>query len=152
MNKVITLFIFTLISIVFIACKEVKDDIIDDKQVNNFELSGYYYYGYLDERDQLDDQIENEYFYYMDHYWSDYHNSSFAILKDEEEREVDREVEEYTAFFESIGGLTVYSLPRFKKTVHNGDYITIYVDSPILESYPAQITSVSDVLIEQERR
>lgn len=144
-------FLSLLISIAFMfgACSDRKP--IPSEHTY---LSGYYYDAYLDEREPFEGEMKENYLYYMDHHWQDYHNHSLSagLVEDEEEDGVEDPIKkEYTEFFESINGLNLYSLPSLDKKVSNGDYIKIKIGPDIMESYPAQIPEVYDVEIVEER-
>ena len=109
-------------------------------------MSGYYYFGYLDQREKQDHTKEKDYFYMMDNHFQEYQNSTTIILN--ENKEVNEEIINY---FESIGGLRLYSMPAIDTTLQNGDYLTLLVRGPIQESYPAVIKEIEKVEIRYRR-
>lgn len=142
MKKIIFTVLASILAPVLIAyifylnnTSEADDPMLDEQ---GFQMSGYYYYGYLDKREKLDGEAEQEYFYYMDNHFEAYYDSIFSIV---EEKEIDEDVEQY---FQSIDGLDLYVLPQDGFQVENGDYISFTVKSPIMESYPARISKIDD--------
>lgn len=118
--------------------KEVKKEIEEDKI--EYKMFGYYYFGFLDEREKQDSEFEKDYFYNMDNHFQDYYNNMFITSGDDKELE-----EEHIQYFESIGGLRLYSMPSTGINLKNGDYITFTVKSSIKESYPAMIGEIENV-------
>jgi len=123
---------------IFFENKEVKIEMKEEKI--EFKMSGYYYFGFLDQREKQDGEIEKDYFYNMDNHFQDYYNNMFIISKGDKELD-----EELIGYFESIGGLRLYSMPSTGITIKNGDYIAFIVKSPIKESYPAMISRIENV-------
>ncbi len=113
-----------------------------EKEEIEFRLSGYYYFGFLDQRDKGDSEFEKEYFYNMDIHFQDYYYDVFVVTRDNDNN--DNDPEEYVTYFESIG-LNLYSMPSTDINLENGDYITFIVKSPIQESYPMSIQNVENV-------
>ncbi|GAA4059241.1 hypothetical protein [Amphibacillus indicireducens] len=111
-----------------------------------FELSGYYYFGYLDEREKLDQASEKEYFNMMDTQFQAYYQSMFQLFEEDAKLS-----EDIIAYFESIGGLRLYSMPATDTTLQNGDYLTLLVKGPIQESYPAVITKIENIELRYPR-
>lgn len=120
---------------------KAAEDIEDVEEIEGTRFSGYYYHGYLDRREKGDIEFDREYFYYMNRYFKDYLGPGRIVSKGNK----DEETEDYLAYFESIGGLELYSFPRGGVDLNNGDYITFIVKSLILESDPAQIQKVEDI-------
>lgn len=118
---------------------EVTNEEVKEEEIE-FKMSGYYYFGYLDEREKQDSKFEKDYFHNMDNHFQDYYNNMFIMSKEDKELE-----EEYIKYFESIGGLSLYSMPGTGLKLKNGDYITFIVKSPIKESYPAMIEKIENV-------
>ncbi|HHU20637.1 MAG TPA: hypothetical protein GXZ58_10590 [Bacilli bacterium] len=143
MKKIIFLLLMGLTIIMFfIFIQKInveKTEEIPDVKVEEaeFEMSGYYYFGYLDQREKQDHTIEKDYFDMMDNHFQEYQNSTSIILN--ENKEVNEDIIDY---FESIGGLRLYSMPATDTTLQNGDYLTLLVKGPIQESYPAVITKL----------
>ncbi len=119
--------------------KEVEIAEITEEEIE-YKMSGYYYFGYLDQREKQDSEFEIDYFHHMDNQFQDYYNSMFIVSNDGKELE-----EEHIKYFESIGGLSLFSIPRTGINLKNGDYITFTVKSPIKESYPAVIEEIENV-------
>lgn len=148
MKKIIFLLLIGLTIIMLFIFKQTKsfektEEIPDDRvEEAEFEMSGYYYFGYLDQREKQDDAFEKNYFYMMDNHFQDYCNSMTVTIN--ENKEVNDELKEY---FESIGGLRLYSLTTTDTNITNGDYITLLIRGPIQESYPAVITEIEIVEI-----
>lgn len=119
-----------------------NDDELDGEIIveNGPTMSGYYYYGYLDQREKMNAEEEQEYFYYMDNHFHEYQDSFYLFSSNNEE--LDEDIENY---FESIGRLYLFSIPDPGSDVKDGDYITFTVKSPIKESYPAIIDKIDDV-------
>lgn len=133
---IIMLFIFNQKGY-FEKTEEIPDDRIEEA---GFKISGYYYDGYLDQREKQDDAFEKNYFYMMDNHFQDYQKSLSIILN--ENIEVNEDIIDY---FESIGGLRPYSMPAIDIHLQNGDYLTLLVKGPIQESYPAVMTKIENV-------
>lgn len=127
--------------------QEAEEDIEDVEEIEGTRFSGYYYYGYFDEREKGDIEFERKYFYYMNRHFKDYLERDWIILQGNNNEEAEEEEESYMAYFESIGGLKLYTLPATGLDLNNGDYITFIVTSPILESYPGQIQDIKDAEI-----
>lgn len=119
--------------------KEVKNEVVKEEEIE-FKMSGYYYFGYLDQREKQDSEFEKDYFHNMDNHFQDYYHNMFIMSKNDKKLE-----EEYMKYFESIGGLRLYSIPSTGLNLKNGDYITFFVKSPIKESYPAMIGKIESV-------
>lgn len=120
--------------------KEVNEEV--KKEEIEFRLSGYYYFGFLDQREKKDSAFEKDYFYNMDIHFQNYYYDMFAVTRDND----DNDPEEYETYFDSIG-LNLYSMPNTDIKPENGDYITLIVKSPIEESYPMSIQEVGNVEI-----
>lgn len=156
MKRLIYFIIFMIVMgislVLYINTSEQKSDFIDDVDFdvvgNNSgnKMAGYYYYGYLDEREKFNDELEEDYFYYMDNHFEEYQNSRFIFIRDEQE--VDEEIIE---FFQSIDGLNLFEIPFPGYGIKNGDYISFHVKSPIKESYPAKIDKIADVEVLYKR-
>lgn len=66
--------------------REVKQEVVEVVEVVEeieFRLSGYYYFGFLDQRDKEDSEFEKDYFYNMDIHFQDYYNNLFVISRDD---------------------------------------------------------------------
>lgn len=129
-----------VVSILFVSIQQKPSNDNHIEGEKGFEMSGYYYFGYLDQREKQDHTIEKDYFYMMDNHFQEYQNSTTIILN--ESKEVNEEIINY---FESIGGLRLYSIPTTDTDLQNGDYLTLLVKGPIQESYPAVITKIENV-------
>lgn len=141
---IIAIVLFVIAFIIYTQVStEQSEQVVDDFDNVESKMSGYYYFGYLDQREKLDPEAEKDYFYYMDNYFEDYYESMFPITRDV--KELDENVEQ---FFESIGGLYLFSIPsKDVQNVKNGDYISFIVKSPIKETYPAMIDRIENVEI-----
>lgn len=135
-----------IITILYFYNEQKQSDTIVIEDEMHIKMSGYYYYGYLDEREKLDSQLEEEYFYYMDNHFQDYLDNMFIITRDQKQIE-----EESITFFHSINGLNLYSIPSPGFRIQNGDYISFIARSPIKESYPAMIDKIDNVEVLQSR-
>lgn len=121
--------------------EQVTEGVENLEEVEGERFSGYYYHDYLDRREKGGIEFEREYFRYMNRHFKDYLGPGRLLSKGNK----DEETEDYLAYFESIGGLELYSFPRGGVDLNNGDYITFIVKSLILESDPAQIQKVEDI-------
>ncbi|WP_017795954.1 DUF3221 domain-containing protein [Oceanobacillus kimchii] len=111
-------------------------------------LQGYYFNGYIDMRDSFENfEEESEYIYYMSHHFDYYRNQAFVHGKDEPK-------EEYVEYFKQLDPLNaLVSFSNNTKTdLQNGDYIKVTFKGGIMESYPAQIGEVVDVVVIDRRK
>lgn len=141
----LTTILFVTLVVFFISLKGItvgdneKVAKVQEDEKPAFELSGYYYFGYLDARPKQELELEQEYFYYMDEYFQDYFKNFMIITRSDEVIEQD-----YLHFFEALGVLELYSFPTAGLGLRNGDYVTIHVTVPIKESYPMQISQIEN--------
>lgn len=100
------------------------------------QITGYFYFGFIDMREKFEEEAQEQYFYYMDHYFQQYYNK--IILPDER---IDSKSPEgnYVEYFQEINGLNLLEISsNYSKGVGNGDYISIQVKGPVFESFPMQ--------------
>ncbi|WP_067841401.1 hypothetical protein [Amphibacillus sediminis] len=143
---IIILLVGTILALIFL-CYD-NHNVSDPEKVKEemkeagieFAMSGYYYFGFLDQREKQDSEFEIDYFYHMDNHFQDYYYSMFITTKEDKEL-----AEDYITYFESIGGLRLYSIPSTGLSLKNGDYITFIVKSPIKEVYPARVEQIENV-------
>src|SRR5690625_368985 len=55
---------------------EAGNELEEEKEEENigYKMSGYYYLGFFDEKEKLDSEFENDYFYIMDNHFQDYYD------------------------------------------------------------------------------
>ncbi|MCT1578780.1 DUF3221 domain-containing protein [Oceanobacillus kimchii] len=110
-------------------------------------LQGYYFNGYIDMRDSFEGGEESDYFHNMDYHFDFYRNQAFVHAKDEPK-------EDYVEYFKQLDPLNALVSFRNKTKVdlQNGDYIKVTFKGGIMESYPAQIGEVVDVVVIDRRK
>ncbi|GGP16830.1 hypothetical protein [Oceanobacillus neutriphilus] len=111
MKKYKLLLIFLFFSLAIITCIIVYNSIFNqtklpdspennseviDLEVEKEEIRGYYYDGFLDQREKFTEEDEVEYFYHMDNYFRNYYNDFFAITGESDEKD------NYSDYFEKI--------------------------------------------------
>jgi len=112
-------------------------------------VTGYFFFDYVDIRERLAGDEEEEYYYYMDRYFQTY---SFELITPTEDTDEKTDTgDDYEDYFKERG-MDILSLPN-KLTnkdglfFKNGDYISVEIEGPIMESFPAQakITKVERI-------
>lgn len=116
---------------------------VEHMELEQVKIKGYYYYGFLDQREKLSiKEDEEEYFYHMDNYFFSYYNDLFVVTKNDAKNEVNLD------YFEEIGGLYLINIyDKLSIDVENGDYISIMVDSEVKETFPMQVSNLNNLKI-----
>lgn len=110
-------------------------------------FEGYFYFDNIDIREPLDESEEEEYYYYMDKYFQTYYKELTKSVFDKSEAE---EMEDdYEDYFQDLG-LNILPISNKAKTrnLRNGDYISVEIEGPILESFPPQAKVINVERIE----
>ncbi|WP_042223654.1 DUF3221 domain-containing protein [Oceanobacillus manasiensis] len=110
-------------------------------QQHQIELKGYYYFGFLDEREKMSNDAEDIYFYHMDNHFKSYYEDFFEMTQSDDVNE-----QSYNDYFEEINGLKLITIhDNAANGIENGDYISVEANGPIQESYPMQIGKIEKI-------